>query len=61
MGLIWVAIVALIAWAIWYIVPRRRASDRSDALEILDTRFAKGEIDRAEYEERRRILMSKPE
>ncbi len=28
----------------------------ADALAILQTRFARGEIDRAEYEERRKIL-----
>lgn len=30
--------------------------ERSRALEILDERFARGEIDREEYEERRRTL-----
>jgi putative membrane protein len=36
-----------------------RSPNRSDgnrALDILDERFARGEIDRSEYEERRRIL-----
>jgi putative membrane protein len=33
-------------------------SGRSRALEILDERFARGEIDQQEYEERRRILTS---
>jgi putative membrane protein len=31
-------------------------SDRSRALDILDERFARGEIDQQEYEERRRTL-----
>lgn len=34
----------------------RREHDR--ALEILNERFARGEIDREEYEERRRVLES---
>jgi putative membrane protein len=34
--------------------PRDSRNDR--ALEILDERFARGEIDQSEYEERRRIL-----
>ena len=34
--------------------PRAPGSDR--ALEILDERFARGEIDQTEYEERRRVL-----
>ncbi len=33
-----------------------RRAEGSRALEILDERFARGEIDRSEYEERRRIL-----
>jgi putative membrane protein len=35
-----------------------RPSDGSRALDVLDERFARGEIDQAEYEERRRILTS---
>ncbi len=36
---------------------RRHRRDRGgSALEVLDERFARGEIDRAEYEERRKIL-----
>jgi putative membrane protein len=33
-----------------------RRSEGSRALDILEERFARGEIDRQEYEERRRIL-----
>ncbi len=33
-----------------------RGSDAGSALAILDERFARGEIDQAEYDERRRIL-----
>ena len=35
---------------------RGRHSQESAALEILRKRFARGEIDKAEYEERRRLL-----
>jgi putative membrane protein len=30
--------------------------ERNRALDLLDERFARGEIDQAEYEERRRVL-----
>jgi putative membrane protein len=52
----WVVIVALIVWAV-------RSStttiDRStpDALGILERRYAGGEIEREEFEERKRTLV----
>ena len=55
--------VAILAFVIWLVMRSKTASSRfgsssSKALEILDERFAKGEIDAAEYEERRKILRS---
>ena len=56
-GAIIVLVVLLVRWLI-----RGDASDQRGpashptALEVLQERFAKGEIDREEYEERRRIL-----
>jgi uncharacterized membrane protein len=35
---------------------RGRYGDHGGALEMLKQRFARGEIDKAEYEERRRLL-----
>jgi putative membrane protein len=54
LALIVVGIVLLLRPAVGS-EPRR---ERNRALEILDERFARGEIDREEYEERRRVLES---
>ncbi len=35
-------------------------ADASSAIEILRVRFAKGEIDKAEFEERRQVLAEAP-
>ncbi|HEX9642860.1 MAG TPA: SHOCT domain-containing protein [Acidimicrobiia bacterium] len=55
MILLWGGLVALAAWAIRSVGSTNR--DRSsDALGILERRFAAGEIDRDEFEQRRRLL-----
>lgn len=38
-------------------IDRGRVTPRSNALSILEDRFARGEIDREEFEERRRTLL----
>jgi putative membrane protein len=51
----WGVIVALVVWAIRSTATTRTGST-SDALGILEHRYAAGEIDRDEFEERKRIL-----
>jgi putative membrane protein len=52
----WAAIAALIVLAVRALAaPPRRDVDDS-AIRILDRRFAHGEIDDSEYQERRRVL-----
>jgi uncharacterized membrane protein len=54
MLILFVALAAIIVWvADWTTVGDRRAS----AVDILKRRLASGEIDRAEYEEKRRLLL----
>lgn len=50
-------VVALIVYAL---TGRRGTSTSSDALGILRERFARGEIDQAEYDERARVLRGQP-
>ena len=51
--IIFVGLAAIIVWlADWTAVPERR----STALSVLNRRLARGEIDRAEYEEKRNLL-----
>jgi putative membrane protein len=52
---LWVAVVALVVWVVRS-VGTNRTAPRSDALGILGRRYAAGEMDRDEFEERKRLL-----
>ena len=55
MALFWVGVILLVSW----VVKRPdadRADPRSRAMDILEERFARGEIDAQEFEARRREL-----
>ena len=53
--ILFVALAAIIVWmADWTSVGYQRAT----AVDILNRRLASGEIDRAEYEEKRRLLIT---
>ena len=49
----WVGIIALAVWAIRQFRPSNKVGS---ALNILQERFARGEIDRQEYEQRKSLL-----
>ena len=54
--ILFVALAAIIIWvADWTTVSDRRATT---AVDILNRRLASGEIDRAEYEEKRKLLIA---
>ncbi|HKK44918.1 MAG TPA: SHOCT domain-containing protein [Balneolaceae bacterium] len=54
----WIAIVATIILIIFNIIPyKNKFEPTEDALDILKKRFARGEIEQEEFEERRRILI----
>ena len=59
MLLFWAGVILLVVWGVRAASGDDRRPDRSDrssALQILEERFARGEIDRDEFEERRSIL-----
>jgi putative membrane protein len=58
MGLFWIAVIVAIVFAVRYFVQQGRKSGREESsLEILKKRYAKGEISKEEYEEKRRDLL----
>ena len=59
------AFITLAAWIVAMVFrangnTARGATPPSNALNILDERFARGEIDKAEYEDRRKTILSRP-
>ena len=55
-ALAWLLILVGIVAGIWWIVRNVGTTRRDDALDILQQRYARGEISREEYESRRRDL-----
>jgi len=52
MGLFWVAVIALVVWAVVALLPGSRSGGpgrRETPQEILDRRFALGELDAEQY------------
>ena len=58
MLLFWAAVIALIVLIVRWLsgAPRGQRAPSRSALEILEERFARGEIEREEFEEKRRLL-----
>lgn len=54
MWLFWLVVIIAIIWVIKVI--GRPAGTRKRALELLDDRYARGEIERDEYEQKRKDL-----
>jgi putative membrane protein len=60
MWIIWIIIIiGVILLAKGYLSPRNKEpkSSEASALDILNKRYARGEIDKAEFEEKKRDLM----
>ncbi len=55
-ALFWVGVILLVVWAIRSNDGGRTPGRRNRALEILEERYARGEIDAEEFDARRRDL-----
>lgn len=55
MFVFWIVVIALIVLAVRW-VTERNGGNSASALDILKERLARGEIEPAEYEERRKVL-----
>lgn len=61
MVVFWVAIILLVIWAVRRLFPRQLGTERDQALEdTLQQRYARGEINAAEYEQARARLERVP-
>ena len=58
MWLFWILLIVVIVWAVKAIMPADRNNQRTDKspMEVLQDRFARGEIDEDEYQRRRKLL-----
>ena len=56
MLLFWIAIILLVVWAVRGVFPGQRQTESDGAVEILQRRYAAGEISQAEYEQARKAL-----
>jgi putative membrane protein len=59
MWLFWILLIVVAMWGIKYFLaqPGTNRSDAGSALSILKERYAKGEIGREEFEQKKRDLM----
>lgn len=57
----WIVMTGIILLLVFNVIPYRPGTDtRENALDILEKRYARGEIEREEFEERRSILKESP-
>jgi putative membrane protein len=56
-GLVWLVVIALLVWAvIAFVNSGRRHAATDEPLQILERRFARGEMTEAEFEQAKRRL-----
>lgn len=58
MALFWVGVIVLVIWAVRTFATPRQALAEPDALEIVQRRYARGEINHEEFQQMREALRS---
>lgn len=57
MGLWWIVAAAAVVWLVWMAGRGRDTASRGEsALDVLNKRYARGEIGREEYEQKKRDI-----
>ena len=56
MGLFWVLVVVGTVALVMYLARTTRPAQSTDVIDVLKARYAKGEIDKAEFDEKRKDL-----
>jgi putative membrane protein len=54
--LVWIALIAVVIWAVSRLFQRHQLNDHDTAVEVLRRRYATGEISAAEYEQALKTL-----
>ena len=57
MGLFWVVVLGAVIWGVRALSGRRAGSNDTGALETLRQRYARGDMNQAEYEQAKRTLV----
>ena len=57
-GPLFMVLIIVVCMGVMMMMMRGHRRGDSSALDVLDQRFARGEINQVEYEERRRVLRS---
>lgn len=57
MGIWWLLVIVVVVWLAWFASRGRETSPGSEsALDVLNKRYARGEIGREEYEQKKRDI-----
>lgn len=59
MMLFWIIIIGLVIYTVFYLITNSNKENKDSSIEILKERFARGEIDQNEFEQKRASILNK--